>query len=56
MSTSEPIVYLNGEFVPYRHAQLSIVDYAVLMGATVTDQLRTFGHRPFRLDEHLERF
>jgi branched-subunit amino acid aminotransferase/4-amino-4-deoxychorismate lyase len=52
----EPIVYLNGGFVPASQAKLNIYDYGIVLGATVTDQLRTFRHEPFRLDEHVDRF
>ena len=51
----EPIVYLNGRFVPSSQAKLNIYDFGIVLGATVTDQLRTFRHEPFRLDEHVER-
>ena len=52
---SESVVSLNGQIVPLREACVSIVDYGVVQGATLTERIRTFGHRPFRLDEHLER-
>ncbi len=51
----ESVVYLNGEFVPASRAKLNIYDYGVVMGATITDQLRTFRHEPFRLEEHVDR-
>ena len=51
----EPVVYLNEEFVPASEAKIPIYDHAVLIGANLTDMTRTFGHRPFRLREHVER-
>ena len=48
-------VYINGQFVPEDQATLSIYDAAVLFAHTVTDACRTFNHRIFRLDAHLER-
>ncbi len=52
---SEPLVYLNGRMVPASQASLAIYDAGVVQGATVSEMTRTFGHRPFRLDDHLER-
>ncbi|MDA1315594.1 MAG: aminotransferase class IV [Acidobacteria bacterium] len=51
----ESIVYLKGQFVPAPQAKINIYDYGIVMGATITDQLRTFRHKPFRLDEHVDR-
>jgi branched-subunit amino acid aminotransferase/4-amino-4-deoxychorismate lyase len=48
-------VYLNGQIVPASQASLPIYDAGVVMGATVTDQARTFHHKLFRLDDHLAR-
>ena len=52
---AEPIVYLNHEMVPATQAHLKIYDMGVVLGATVTEMVRTFHHRLFRLDEHLAR-
>jgi branched-subunit amino acid aminotransferase/4-amino-4-deoxychorismate lyase len=51
----EPLVYLNGRTVPASQAALPIWDAGVVQGATVTEQTRTFRHRPWRLDDHLDR-
>lgn len=51
----EPIAYLNGEWVPFSEARLSVADYGVVQAATVTEMIRTFRHRPFRVAAHLER-
>jgi branched-subunit amino acid aminotransferase/4-amino-4-deoxychorismate lyase len=51
----EPIVYLNGRTVPASQAALPIWDAGIVQGATVTEQTRTFRHRPWRLDQHLDR-
>lgn len=56
MGTEESIVYLNGEFVPASKASLSIFDAGIVIGATVAEMTRTFHHKPFRLEDHLERF
>jgi branched-chain amino acid aminotransferase len=52
---SEPVVYLNGEFVSASQARLPIYDAGVVQGATVTEQTRTFRHQPWRLEQHLDR-
>jgi branched-subunit amino acid aminotransferase/4-amino-4-deoxychorismate lyase len=41
--------------VPASQAHLAIYDAAIVLGATVTEMTRTFRHRLFRLDEHLDR-
>lgn len=51
----EPLVYLNGRTLPAAQAALPIWDAGVVQGATVTEQTRTFRHRPWRLDDHLDR-
>jgi branched-subunit amino acid aminotransferase/4-amino-4-deoxychorismate lyase len=53
---TEPLVYLNGQLVPFSQARLPIYDAGIVLGATVTDQTRTFQLRPFRLADHIERF
>jgi branched-subunit amino acid aminotransferase/4-amino-4-deoxychorismate lyase len=53
---SEPLVYFNDQFVPASQASLPIYDAGFVLGATITEQTRTFHHRPYRLDDHLDRF
>lgn len=50
------VVYLNGEFLPASDAHLSIFDFGIVVGATVTDLLRTFRGQPYRLEDHVRRF
>ncbi|MDA0745456.1 MAG: aminotransferase class IV [bacterium] len=52
---SEPVVYLNTEFVPASKAHLNIYDLGIVLGATLTEMTRTFAHNPFRLEDHLAR-
>lgn len=52
---SEPLVYLNGRMVPASQARLAIYDAGIVLGATVTEQTRTFHKHSWRLDEHLDR-
>ncbi len=49
------LVYLNGDFVPADEAKISIFDAAVMLGDMVTESTRTFAHRPFKLDQHIDR-
>ena len=52
---NEPVVYLHGELVPASAAHLKIYDAGVVLGATVTEMIRTFGREMYRLDDHLAR-
>src|SRR6266542_7082060 len=51
-----PVVYLGGTFVPVPEAHISIYDFGIVLGATVTDLLRTFRSEPYRLQDHVRRF
>jgi len=53
---NQRVVYLNGEFVPESEATLPFRDRGFRYGDAVFDMTRTFGHRIFRLKEHMERF
>src|SRR5688572_7664206 len=48
-------VYINGEFYPPDEAKISVFDSAVMLGDTVTESTRTFRHKPFKLEQHLDR-
>lgn len=52
---TEPIAFLNGQRVPSSQAAVPVTDLAVVAGASVTEMIRTFGHAPFRLCDHLDR-
>lgn len=52
---TEPLVYLNGAFLPASRAGLKVYDAGIVLGATVTEFTRTFRGVPFRLEEHLAR-
>jgi branched-chain amino acid aminotransferase len=53
---SEPLAYLNGKFLPQSQALLPLHDAGFVMGATVTDLIRTFHHKLYRWQDHLVRF
>lgn len=54
-SMNEPIAYLNGENVLFSSVSVSPFDAGFVLGTTVAEQLRTFGGKLFRLEDHLER-
>lgn len=56
MPTKEPAVYIRGRFLPASEAHISIYDFGIVLGATVTDLLRTFRGEPYRLEDHVRRF
>jgi len=51
----QPSVYLKGKMVPLSEAHIAIFDFGVVLGATVTEMVRTFRHELFRLEEHVAR-
>jgi branched-chain amino acid aminotransferase len=52
---SEPLAYLNGRYVPVSQAAIPVTDGGFVQGVTVAEQLRTFGGKLFRLEQHLGR-
>ena len=48
-------VFLSGQMVPESEAKISIFDSGFMLGDTVTESTRTFGHQPFRLERHIDR-
>jgi len=54
-SMSDRLVYFNGNFVPEVEARISIFDCALMFGDMLFEMTRTFNHKPFRLDDHIDR-
>jgi len=52
---SSRVVYFNGQFLPESEARVSIFDSALMYGDMAFEMTRTYGHRPFKLREHLDR-
>ncbi len=52
---AEPIVYVNGSFLPQSHATISVFDHAVLYGDGVFDTSCAWNGYIFMLDAHLDR-
>jgi branched-chain amino acid aminotransferase len=53
--TGEPIIYVNGAFVPQSEARISVLDHAVLYGDGIFETAIAWQGRIFKLEEHLER-
>jgi len=51
----EPLAFLNGKFLAEKSLAISPIDSGFVLGAAVAEQLRTFGGKLFRLDDHLAR-
>ena len=52
---SQPLVYLNGEFVKYSEAKIPVEDRSIQFGDSVYEVVRYYGGRPFRMEEHMRR-
>jgi branched-chain amino acid aminotransferase len=52
---SEPLTYVNGEFVPESQARISVLDHAVLYGDGVFETACAWNGRLFKLEAHLDR-
>ncbi len=52
----ERVAYFNGEIVPESEVRVPFRDRGFKYGDAVFDMTRTFGHRIFKLDPHLDRF
>ncbi len=50
-----PIAWMNGSILPYSQTAVPVWDLGVVAGASITEMVRTFGHKPFRLEQHIER-
>ena len=55
MTTSHRIAYHNGRFVPESQVLVPFRDRGFKYGDAVFDTTRTFGHRVFKLKEHVDR-
>jgi branched-chain amino acid aminotransferase len=51
----EAVCYLNGDFVAASAAKVSIFDRGFTSGEGVYDVTRSFGHKLFKLDQHIAR-
>ena len=49
------VVLVNGQLVPEGEATISVRDMGLVYGDSVFDTMRTFGGRPFKVEEHVDR-
>ena len=49
-------VWIEGEVVDGSEARISVLDHGLLYGDGVFEGIRVYGHRVFRLEDHLQRF
>ncbi len=54
-NSNERMAWFNGELVPESDVRISFRDRGWLFGDTAFDVARTFGGKPFKLREHVER-
>jgi branched-chain amino acid aminotransferase len=54
--TRERVVWINGEMVPASQAKVSISDRGFQYGDAAFDAMRTYNHRPFRIEDYFDRF
>ncbi len=55
MSSGQRVAYFNGRIVPEREVRVPFRDRGFKFGDAVFDTTRTFGHRIFKLREHVDR-
>jgi D-alanine transaminase len=51
----DPIVYLNGAYVPQSQAQISVLDRGFIYGDGVYEVIPVYARTPFRMPQHLKR-
>ena len=54
--TSEPILYIDGDFLPLREARVSPLDQGFLLGDGIFDVVSCWNGSIFKLDQHIDRF
>ena len=55
MGKKERIVYFNGKYIPEGQAVVPFRDRSFKYGDGVFDMTRTFGHKIFKIEEHVDR-
>ena len=55
-SINGPVAWLNETYIPFANASVPVWDLGVVAGAAISEMARTYGHKPFRPDQHLQRF
>ncbi|MFA5571455.1 MAG: branched-chain-amino-acid transaminase [Sphaerochaetaceae bacterium] len=52
----EPIVYLDGSYVPLSEAKVPVLDHGLLYGDGIFEGIRAYGGQVFLLEDHMKRF
>ena len=55
MLTNERVAWFNGEFMPEREVRIPFRDSSWVYGDGGFDMTRSFGHRLFKVKEHVDR-
>ncbi|MFO7968069.1 MAG: branched-chain-amino-acid transaminase [Archaeoglobaceae archaeon] len=55
LDNSEPLVYINGEFLPESQAKVSVFDHGFLYGDGIFEGIRAYNGKVFKLKEHMDR-
>ena len=53
--TNERVAWFNGEFMPEREVRIPFRDTSWVYGDGCFDMTRSFGHRLFKVKEHVDR-
>jgi D-alanine transaminase len=53
--TSDVLVYLDGEYVPWREARIPVEDRSSQFGDAIYEVIRWYRGEPFRMDRHMAR-
>lgn len=51
----EPVVYIDGKFLPQPEAKITVFDHGLLYGDGVFEGIRAYNKRVFKLDRHMAR-
>ncbi|MHA2406106.1 MAG: branched-chain-amino-acid transaminase [Candidatus Hermodarchaeia archaeon] len=51
----DPVVYIDGEFIPSQEAKISVFDHGLLYGDGIFEGIRVYNGVVFKLDAHLDR-
>jgi len=54
-ASNEPIVYLNGQYLPLSQAHISVLDRGFIFGDGVYEVIPVYAKKTFRLHHHLQR-
>ena len=53
--TKDPVVYIDGDFIPSQEAKISVFDHGLLYGDGIFEGIRVYDGVVFKLDAHLDR-